>query len=173
MACEPLILDGLDRTWLGTKAAEFADPVLLLIEGYEWTGFARWKEGKFEFPPGADFGWSFSEMWDLRLFSATGEWHCWKTGDGVWLARFANAADWKDYEARDYVLWGRQDPISEGEWTVLREANGVSLYVPIAVRGSLKNRPVRLTAWLAAAYDNAGQAYIADAMLRKLHQEAE
>ena len=171
MACETLTLDTLDRAWLEGKAAALAGEPLLLLQGYEWIGFARWRDRTFEFPPGVAFSWRFSEMWDLRLFSETGEWHCWKTGDGIWCARFANAGDWRDFELRDYVLWGRQAHRPNGSWTNIFEANGASIQVPFAVHDDLKDSPVRLSAWLAVDYDPAtGQAHIADAMLRRLYQ---
>jgi CRISPR-associated protein (TIGR03984 family) len=157
--------------WLKGHAAEMGGDALLLIQGYEWIGFARWRNGDFELPPGAPFEWQFTEMWDLRLFSETTEWHCWKTGDGTWRARLAKAADWRDFELRDYVVWGRQEPAREDAWTNLSEANGVSIYVPIEVAGDLKLAPVRLSARLAVDYDNDGLAYISDVMLHRLYQK--
>lgn len=113
---------------------------------------------------------AISEMWDVRLFCESGEWHCWKTGDGIWRARFAQAAEWKDEEVRDYVLWGREAH-PNSSWTSIREANGTCIDVPFPVGGDLKQTPVRLRVWLAIGYDKAtGQAYIADLMLRHLHQ---
>jgi len=173
MAAEPQDVETMDLAWLTSHAAEVGEEALLFLQGYEWIGFARWRNGDFELPPGAPFEWQFTEMWDLRLFSETAEWHCWKTGDGTWRARLAKAVDWRDFELRDYVVWGRQKADREGDWTRLSEANGVSLYVPLEVTGDLKQVPVRLRARLAVDRDGDGLAYIADFMLYGLHQKEE
>jgi CRISPR-associated protein (TIGR03984 family) len=157
--------------WLKIQASALNESPFILVQGYEWTGLGQFSNGEFKF--GRLIEWRWSEIWDVRLFGDTGEWHCWKSGDGSWFGRFAATESVpKEFRIeRDYVLWGRS--IEKGKnWA--QEANGASVFIPIPVEGNLAQRPLRLMAWeLIQSDPKTGQCFIADAMLRGVRQTRE
>ena len=150
--------------WIVAKAADLGREPMVLVQGYEWTGLGYYRNGEIDFGRKLPFLWT--EYWDVRVFGEKGEWHCWRSGD-VWRARYAAVEDWKDHEVRDYVLKGRE---IQGKW--VQESGGARYYYPMPLADDLKNRPLRLCAWLEVAEDSdTGLRYFRDAMLREIRQE--
>ncbi len=165
------------EAWCKTKATELGSNAVLLVEGYEWTGVAVWRDGSWVFPPTAngaavEFSWRLSELEDVRLFGDLGEWHSWRTGDG-WRNRWVAAAKWANRIEREYVVWGNRVKEATPGWTTVGEASGVTLQVPLALTLDPKQHPIRLLSWHLVEEDpDTGEQYIADAMLRGLVQKA-
>jgi hypothetical protein len=155
--------------WLKTKVRELGEGRFILVQGYEWTGLGQFRDDAFIFD--RDVEWRWSEIWDVRLFGRAGEWHCWKSGDGVWFGRFVDAEKVpEDFRIeRNYVLWGRG---MHESWA--QEANGARVFIPIQAEGDLRARPLRLAAWeLVESDEKTGQCFIGDAILRDVWQTKE
>jgi CRISPR-associated protein (TIGR03984 family) len=111
----------------------------LFVQGYSFTGFIRFMDGKATMPPPVpgqanpavfeDIDWD--TQFDLRAFSGAGEYHAWSMTPGTWGGRFQSqeALSGKDWKRKQTILAGKLVETKDG-WDRLQEANGIDYWIP-------------------------------------------
>ena len=143
------------------------DPVLAILQGYPYSGFGLVAGADIQLPRNEVFN-DPSLYWDLRLFSAKGEWHAWKVGPRWYERRFfANESGLSTEQTllkpihRDYILWGGDTPEPIGDWTRFIETRGAEVWVP-----GRHTTPLKLRMKLLVDYDPKSHlAGIVDAVI--------
>lgn len=124
-------MEVMSGPWLAAACRQLAHPSLAaFVQGYSYTGFAKLQEGALVFPRQLNVPHDVNLLWDVRVFSAAGEWHGWKN-NGIWRdRRYPLAGDERLPIPRTYPLWGRQIDYPEEGWTRFREVRGSEVWVP-------------------------------------------
>jgi hypothetical protein len=140
---------------------------IVLLQGYPYTGFARFDADKGLCLPLQDISLQKPLYWDIRIFSPEGEWHLWKrNAKGEWGKRFAPANEWRFHIERIHRLWGGSAPQKEGDWFRYQETNGARVYLPVEIRNPALKVHARIQRDLRGSEgERTNLAGIVDAMI--------
>ena len=167
---EPIKPESMNERVLAA-GAKVGGGAMALLQGYPFTGFAKFSQGAMEFAPAQQkLGVDWKLFWDIRVFGELGEEHFWKWHDGDWRCRFRKRG--ADFLKRQYPVWGTPTETIENGWTLFREERGTEVWIPSELV-TRKRMVLEIDQVLGVSSEESGVVSVVDSMIRSLKASEE